>query len=263
LRTDDTVSSSDGATRELDGVNRTPGLIRACGGTGGDQPTERPLHDVTCTDPSELIRYDARYGTASDPGPGAEAVVTSDGTVLELRHERGGAIPADGALLDGTGDAADWLRAHGVPGARLAVATAVSGEDGPLALSAPLAVVNGGPRLLRGGAFDITSEAEGFDHPGDPEFLYRFGVRRNPRTLAGITAGGHLLLVTVDGRAAGFSVGASFAEEAALMRSLHATDALNLDGGGSTTMVVGGRLVTRPSDATGERPIGDAIALEP
>jgi exopolysaccharide biosynthesis protein len=36
---------------------------------------------------------------------------------------------------------------------------------------------------------------------------------------------------------------------------------VNLDGGGSTTMTVRGNLVTRPSDATGERPIGDAILL--
>ena len=43
------------------------------------------------------------------------------------------------------------------------------------------------------------------------------------------------------------------------MRALGARDAVNLDGGGSTTMTVGGAVVTRPSDATGERPIGDAI----
>ena len=45
------------------------------------------------------------------------------------------------------------------------------------------------------------------------------------------------------------------------MSSLGAEEALNLDGGGSTTMTLGRRLVTRPSDATGERPIGDAIVL--
>ena len=50
------VTASDGATRVLDGDDREPGLIRACGGTGGDLPTELPLHDITCTDDSELIR---------------------------------------------------------------------------------------------------------------------------------------------------------------------------------------------------------------
>jgi exopolysaccharide biosynthesis protein len=86
-------------------------------------------------------------------------------------------------------------------------------------------------------------------------------VRRNPRTLAGVTADGNVLLVAVDGRRPGHSVGASFAESAAVMRALGARDALNLDGGGSTGMTVGENLVTRPSDATGERPIADAILI--
>ena len=125
----------------------------------------------------------------------------------------------------------------------------------------PRAVVNGGPRLVRAGRPAITASAEGFDWPEDPGFFYRFGVRRNPRTLAGVTRAGRLLLVTVDGRRPGHSVGASFAESAAVMRALGATDAVNLDGGGSTGMTVGGTLVTVPSDATGERPIGDALLL--
>jgi exopolysaccharide biosynthesis protein len=46
-----------------------------------------------------------------------------------------------------------------------------------------------------------------------------------------------------------------------VMRALGARDALNLDGGGSTGMTIGGNLVTRPSDPTGERPIADAILI--
>ncbi len=124
-----------------------------------------------------------------------------------------------------------------------------------------MGVVNGGPRLLRGGAIDIPAAAEGFHWEERPEFLYRFGVRRNPRTLAGVNAEGQLLLVTVGGRPPGFSVGASFVESARIMQALGAVAAVNLDGGGSTTMTIGSELVTRPSDATGERPIGDAIVL--
>jgi len=41
------------------------------------------------------------------------------------------------------------------------------------------------------------------------------------------------------------------------------TDALNLDGGGSTTMTVAGQVVNSPSDATGERPVGDALLVLP
>ncbi len=78
-----------------------------------------------------------------------------------------------------------------------------------------------------------------------------------------MTSDGRLLLVTVDGRQPGWSVDASFVESAAIMRALGAAEAVNLDGGGSTTMAVGPDLVNRPSDATGERPDADAIVLLP
>lgn len=51
-------------------------------------------------------------------------------------------------------------------------------------------------------------------------------------------------------------------EEAAVMRALGAEEALNLDGGGSTAMVAEGQLLGRPSDTTGERPVGDALLVE-
>jgi Phosphodiester glycosidase len=164
-------------------------------------------------------------------------------------------------VLAGTGDAADWLRAHALPGRRVDVDRAVRAERGWLPLRPPVGVVNGGPRLVRHGRTAITAWAEGFHWAEDPGFYYRFGLRRNPRTLAGTARDGRLLLVTVDGRRPGTSVGASFAESADVMRALGATDAVNLDGGGSTAMTVGPRLVTQPSDATGERPIADALVV--
>ena len=45
------------------------------------------------------------------------------------------------------------------------------------------------------------------------------------------------------------------------MKALGAEEAVNLDGGGSTTVTISPALVNRPSDATGERPIGDAITI--
>ena len=122
------------------------------------------------------------------------------------------------------GDTADWLRAHAHPGSRVTTATELRTEGGPLAPAAGLAVINGGPRLLRRGRPDITAEAEGFDHSDDPAFYYAFALRRNPRTIAGVTRGGRLLLVAVDGRAPGYSVGLDFEEEAGVMRALGASD---------------------------------------
>ena len=103
--------ASDGAVREIDGLNRKPGLIRGCGGTGGDVPTEQPKHDFTCTDASELILFTEDFGERTEPGEGAEAALDATGRVLELRESRGGDIPPGGSVLSGTGDGADWLRA--------------------------------------------------------------------------------------------------------------------------------------------------------
>jgi hypothetical protein len=261
LTTRDVAVAGDGARRELDGLNRAPGLIRSCGGTGGDQPTELPKHDFTCTDASELIRFDPVFGAATPPGDGVEAVLEAGGAVTELRAGRGGPIPPGGAVLAGTGDGADWLRAHAQVGSRVSTRIRLTGERGPVALGPAAGVVNGGPRLLRNGRKDIPAYAEGFVWPDDPAFFYHFGVRRNPRTLAGVAADGRVLLVAIDGRRPGFSVGASFVESAGVLQALGAADGVNLDGGGSTTFTLGSALVNRPSDDTGERPIGDALLL--
>jgi hypothetical protein len=254
------LRAADGARRELDGLNRVPGLIRGCGGSGGDVPTELPKHDFTCTDSSEVIRFDPVFGSATEPGPGFEAVLDTDDTVVAVRETRGGPIPPYGAVLSGTGDGAGWLRDHALPGHRLVTRESVSGAHAVLQIGRA-GIVNGGPRLVRSGATDIPAFAEGFHYPEDPGFLYRFGLRRNPRTLAGVRPDGRLLLITIDGRAPGHSVGVSFAESAAVLRALGARDGVNLDGGGSTAMTVGGTLLTRPSDVTGERPIADAIVV--
>jgi exopolysaccharide biosynthesis protein len=88
-------------------------------------------------------------------------------------------------------------------------------------------------------------------------------LRRNPRTAAGVTRAGRIILLTSDGRRPGHSVGLSIPETARVMRALGAVQAVNLDGGGSTAMVVAGRLEGVPSDSGGERPVGDAIVLVP
>ncbi|MDQ3575530.1 MAG: phosphodiester glycosidase family protein, partial [Actinomycetota bacterium] len=261
LSTRQVARSSDGAERLVDGINRKPGLVRGCGGAGGDLPTEEPKHDFTCTDASELILFTPAFGPSTEPGEGAEVALDGSGNVLEVRDRRGGAIPPGGSALSGTGEGADWLRAHARTGTTVGVSTQVMADGAPVDTTSGLGVVNGGPRLLRGGAVDITAAEEGFHWEERPEFYYRFGVRRNPRTLAGVTAEGHVLLVTVDGRQPGWSVGASFQESALIMQALGATNAVNLDGGGSTTMTVGSQLMTLPSDRTGERPIADAIVV--
>jgi exopolysaccharide biosynthesis protein len=84
---------------------------------------------------------------------------------------------------------------------------------------------------------------------------------RHPRTLIGVDRRGFIWLAAVDGRQVDYSIGMTFADLQRLSDRLELTDALNLDGGGSTTMVVGGRIVNRPSDPGGPRPVSDAIVV--
>ena len=121
----------------------------------------------------------------------------------------------------------------------------------------PRAAIGGNPRLLSRGRRDAA-----VDTVGSASFR-----ERNPRTAVGIdSTGRRILLVTVDGRQPGYSAGMSLAELADLLRALGAREAINLDGGGSTTMVArspggGFRVVNQPSDKEGERAVANALAV--
>ncbi|GAB3159966.1 phosphodiester glycosidase family protein [Amycolatopsis stemonae] len=243
---------------EVNGVNRKPGVVRNCG-EPGDVPTDRPLHDTTCTHPDELVLFTPQLGTPTPAGDGVEAVLDAHDVVTAVRPA-GGEVPAGGHTVQGIGAAATWLRDRARPGAKLPVSTRIF--EGPRPVH-PAGVVNGGPWLVRDGRVAIDAAADGVVHPGDPSFVYGWAVKRNPRTMVGLDRQGRLLIVTADGRQPGFAEGLSLVEGARLMARLGAVTAINLDGGGSTAMAIDGELVSSPSDATGERPVGDALLVLP
>ncbi len=122
----------------------------------------------------------------------------------------------------------------------------------------PHTAVGGFPLLLRDSVIVRTVDSAG-------AVSFR-GV--NPRTAAGFANNGRrLLLVVIDGRQAGYSAGTTTRETAELLRDLGAREAVNLDGGGSTAMVARDaatgaiRVVNKPSDAAGERPVANALAV--
>lgn len=99
----------------------------------------------------------------------------------------------------------------------------------------------------------------------EPVRADKFNTNRHPRTAVGRKADGTVLLVTADGRNSQ-AAGLSMAELQLVMIALDCVDAINLDGGGSTTMVVRGTVVNHPSDnnqfdPAGERPVANAILV--
>jgi hypothetical protein len=99
-----------------------------------------------------------------------------------------------------------------------------------------------------------------------PRAVYPSGTKRHPRTGVGVTPDGRVLMVTVDGRRPGYSIGVTLKEMGQLMKRLGARHAFNLDGGGSTVMsrrYTGSgdyRVANRPSDGR-ERPATNALAV--
>jgi hypothetical protein len=114
-----------------------------------------------------------------------------------------------------------------------------------------LDTIGGNPSLIENGVIQTTSLTGSTPFHGP-----------NPRTGVGTTPDGKVLLVAVDGRQPGYSVGMSLLRFADLFQDLGATWALNLDGGGSTTFVVQGDIKNRPSDGS-ERAVSSALVLLP
>jgi exopolysaccharide biosynthesis protein len=159
------------------------------------------------------------------------------------------ATPPDGYLVAGSGEGTvKYLQS---------VATGTSVQFAAWLVPHVPGVVDalgGGPRIVRDGAYYNTAQGEAI--PSD------IANSRAPRTALGLTATGDLLLVVVDGRQAGYSVGMTLGELAQLMIRLGARDAMCLDGGGSSEMAYQGQPANRPSDGH-ERPIPNALVIVP
>ncbi|MET8569367.1 phosphodiester glycosidase family protein [Streptomyces sp. NPDC004783] len=255
--------AAHGTSLTLNGVNRVPGLIRNCGGSDGDLPTSLPLHDVTCTNANELVAFTPEFGNRTPSGEGVEAVLDAHDRVVEVRSPRGGPLPPGGGSVQATGARAAELTALARTGGRLSVTTTLLDERGHRVTPSPdTDIVNAGPELVRDGRLHVTPATDGMVHPGDPSWYYGWVHKRNPRTLAGVDAAGRTVLVTADGRSTE-ALGLSILESARIAEALGLRDAVNLDGGGSTTMVADGTVINDPSDAAGERPVGDAVLITP
>lgn len=214
--------STDLETVAIDSVNRSRG------------PDQVVLYTPTFADTTQTNDHGVEVVVRGTAGPIARASRTALVELVELRTGAAAPIPADGAVLSGHGRGATALTALW----ERAQAGTVSREVMLRLDVAPGAAqaVGGTPVLVREGARYVSTSGN------------EFVTGRHPRTIVGWTADGEVLLATIDGRQPGYSEGLSLPEAADLMIQLGAVEALNLDGGGSTTFAVHGDVVNRPSD---------------
>jgi hypothetical protein len=84
---------------------------------------------------------------------------------------------------------------------------------------------------------------------------------RDPRTAVGQRADGTIVMVAVDGRRPGWSIGITNWDLAQTLVRYGCITGFALDSGGSTTVAFDGKVLNRPSDASGERPVGEALVI--
>jgi hypothetical protein len=221
----------------------------------------------------EIILYTPRFGPRTlTSGDGTEAVISvSDtlhvsgrlaATVVAIRPNTGNSALEPGQMVLSASGAAEADLRLMWPGLKVSIDTAVlDGEGKPCGPPADeLPGWNGIVEAVGGNYYDAKNGEVAAPSAGE----YPAGSQSHPRTSVGLTADGRALMVTVDGRQPGYSIGVTLAEMGRLMLQLGAVDAFNLDGGGSTVMAIrqpGAAHITvsdRPSDGR-ERALTQAL----
>jgi hypothetical protein len=219
-----TLVTTDLKSLRIDGINRAlphDGVVLYTPAFGPRTATNHGTTEVTL-----LAKRPA--------GPVVMSKTTVVGVGRSASRRGNNAIPAGGAVIAASGGGVaritDLIK-------RMQAGDASS--DALLRVESPSGAVEsigGGPVLVHNGASVVPNA------PTD------FSRGRHPRTIVGWTPSGDILLVTVDGRQPGRSLGMTLPEAARFMIGLGAREAINLDGGGSTTFVERGRVVNTPSD---------------
>ena len=204
-----------------------------------------------------IALFTSDYGAATPRVAGSYAVVLSGfpastpntditATVTSATQNGSLGIAPGTAVLMARGIAASKLQAEAPVGTTLALRLIL--QPGWETVGD---AIGGGPVLVRSGR-PVYKANEAFE----TSLL----APRHPRSAIGQLADGRILLVAVDGRQSGYSVGMTTFEMAQTLVRLGAVRGMQLDGGGSTTLAFDGKILNRPSDRT-ERPISTALML--
>ncbi|SDD82395.1 phosphodiester glycosidase family protein [Sporomusa acidovorans] len=193
---------------------------------------------------NELILYNGAYAPSTGSNNYGTEYVAVNGNITAIRASNS-PIPSDGVVLSAHGAAANLLSCLKV-GDIVKIQQTLGTE-----WDKTEHVLGAGPMLVKDGSVFLSTKVE--------QFGSDVAGGRAPRTAIGLKADGHILIVVVDGRQDN-SIGMSLLELALFMQELGARDAMNLDGGGSSEMVVKGKIVNHPSDGH-ERRVGDALVI--
>ena len=115
--------------------------------------------------------------------------------------------------------------------------------------------VGGGPILVQAGEIAISNNQE-------LKFVGKAINDLHPRTAMGYTADNQLIFMVIEGRFPGKSEGVSLVDEAQLLKDIGCVEALNLDGGGSSCLLINGKETIQPSDKEGQRPVPAVMLIK-
>ena len=114
--------------------------------------------------------------------------------------------------------------------------------------------VGGGPVLVQNNKVQISNNEE-------RKFAGKAINDRHPRTAIGYTNDNKVIILVAEGRSESAS-GLTLTQEAQILKDLGCKEALNLDGGGSTCMIVNGKQTNTPSDKEGQRAVPSVFIIE-
>lgn len=269
---------------QITGINRQAGKIFNCGQNHGNKIVA-PIHDYVCSESDEIIIYNHYFGNIEVilKQQTFQFFLDQNNKIYFTPPAAYSALPKGHRLVSASGKYLNILKKLVHSTSSVSISQRIWSDAGEVLLAKGMYIINGGPTLLSGGKTQITQRAQqGWDiAPANigsaavdsrdeisqieqtdnnrVNFYQNWVLQRHPRTAVGLTDLGTVFIVVVYGRDPLQSIGASVSEMADIMKDLGADKAINLDGGGSSVMVIEGENTGKPSDTNGERAVAEAL----
>ncbi|QJR81701.1 phosphodiester glycosidase family protein [Alteromonas pelagimontana] len=277
---------AEGRSLPVNGINREPGKVFNCG-FYKEASLVSSAHDTVCHSLDEIVVLTSDYGQLPDLSPlAAMAYIDHAGQIKPVSTFEKKALPEKHLLVIATGDKRQALTRFTASSDSATMEFEVFSNGELVTIDAGTSLINGGPTLLLNGAKPVDlwqqegwsplhaegvlSQDEKDDIASDPVARGKRAVffdgwvnKRHPRTAVGIAPDGTAYFVVAYGRDPTKSAGLTIYEMAQVLSDLGAVRAINLDGGGSSVMIVNGKATGMPSDRSGERAVADALLVLP